>query len=155
MNIYEGNYKAWDFLIIILIGIPCGLVRQCDKNAHYSWTALIERYEVSDDKQESLNEVTNRWKICKIKDTSIDPHIWFNELYNINLKFKKIKVKYEKEKDKLKAHVLYVSPEEYKPVRVSCNVNNENTEFKDLKKEIRWFYKTDLNGRKTQKTYES
>ena len=28
-------------------------------------------------------------------------------------------------------------------------------EFKDLKKEIRWFWKIDLNRRKTQEEYES
>ena len=59
---------------------------------------MIYKYEVSDEKQESLNEVTNRWNNCKIKDTILDPYIWFNELYNLNLKFKKIKAKYEKMK---------------------------------------------------------
>ena len=31
-KIYEGNYKAWNFLIIILIGISFSLVRKCDLN---------------------------------------------------------------------------------------------------------------------------
>ena len=77
--------------MIILIDIPFGLVRQCNENAHKSWKALIDKYEVSDEKQESINEVA---KICNnfgIKDTSQDPDMWFNELYNLDLKFKKIK----------------------------------------------------------------
>ena len=110
MKIYEGNSKAWDFLIISLTDIPFWLVRQCDENAHDTWKDLIDKYEVSDEKQESLNEVTKRWENCKIKDTSLDPDIWFNELYNINLKFNNIKAKYEKYEEKLKAHVFGVLP---------------------------------------------
>ena len=53
-------------------------------------------------------------------------------------------------KEKLKSHVFDVLPEEYKPVRVSYNVKISNMEFKYLKKEICWFWKTDLNRRKTQ-----
>ena len=52
-----------------------------------------------DEKQESLNEVTNRWNKCSIDDTSQDPDIWFNELYNLNLKFNNITAKYEKDED--------------------------------------------------------
>ena len=88
--------------------ILLGLVRQCDENANDAWKALIDKYEVSDEKQESLNEVTNGWKNCKIKGTSLDPYIWFNDLYNFNLKFKKIKAKYENDEDELKAHVVDV-----------------------------------------------
>ena len=60
MNIYEGNSKAWDLIIISLIDIPSGLVMKCDENSHVSWKALIDKYEVSYEKQEILNEVTNR-----------------------------------------------------------------------------------------------
>ena len=48
LNIYEGNSKAWDFLIIRLIEIPFWLVSQCDENSHEACKALIDRYEVSD-----------------------------------------------------------------------------------------------------------
>ena len=34
MKIYEGNSKAWGLLIISLIDISSGLVRQCDNNSH-------------------------------------------------------------------------------------------------------------------------
>ena len=67
--------------------------------------------------------MTNRCNNCKIKDTSLDPEIWFNELYNLNLKFKKIKEEYENYEGKLKADVFDVLPEEYRQVRLSCNVN--------------------------------
>ena len=60
MNIYKGKFKALDLLIISLTDISCGLVRQCDENEHYVWKSLIEKYEVSYEKQEILNEVTNR-----------------------------------------------------------------------------------------------
>ena len=99
MNIYEGNSKAWDLLIMSLTYIPSRLARQCDENSRVSWKALIEKYEVSDEKQESLNEVTNRWNKLRINDTSQDPDIWFNGLYHLNLKFNKIKTKYEKYED--------------------------------------------------------
>ena len=46
---------------------------------------------MSDEKKESFNEVTNRWNNCSIKDRGQDPDIWFNELFNLNLKFKDIK----------------------------------------------------------------
>ena len=95
MNIYEGNSKAWDLLIIIFTDIPFGLVRQCDESEHDSCKAFIDKYEVSEEKQESFNEGTNRWKNCKTKEKILDPAIWFNELYNLNLKFNNIKSKYE------------------------------------------------------------
>ena len=69
----------------------------------------------------------------------------------MNLKFKKIKAKYEKYEDERKAHVFDVLPEEYKKVRVSCNVNFSNVQFKDMKKEIFWFWKTELSRRNTKK----
>ena len=91
MKVYGGNFKAWDFLIIILTDITFDMVRQCDENSYDACKSLIDKYEVSDKKQESLNEVTNRWNNCNIKDTRIDPYILFDGLYNLNLKFKKIK----------------------------------------------------------------
>ena len=54
MEIYEKKSKAWDFLTIILTDKTFGLVRQCDDNAHASWKAFIDKYEVSDEKQENF-----------------------------------------------------------------------------------------------------
>ena len=80
MNIYQGNSKAWDLLIISLVEIPFGLVRKCDENEHDAWKELIDKYEVSNEKQEILNKVTDMWNNCKIKDTSLYPDIWFNDI---------------------------------------------------------------------------
>ena len=112
MKIYEGNSKAWDFLFVGLAYIPCGLFRQCDENAYDVWKDLIDKYKVPYEKHESWNDVTNRWNNFNIKYNSLDPYIWFNELYNLNLNCKKIKAKYEKYKDELRAHVFDVLPEE-------------------------------------------
>ena len=54
-----------------------------------------------------------------IKDTSKYTDIWFNEIFNLNLKFNNIKEKYDKDEDKLKSHAFDILPEYYKPVRVS------------------------------------
>ena len=47
-------------------------------------------------------------------------------------------------------HLFDVLPEEYKPVRVSCNLNISNMDYKDIKKEIHWFWNTELDGGKKQ-----
>ena len=122
MNIYEGNSKDWYLLIISLTYVPFGLTRNCNESAHEACKAQIDKYILLDEKQESLNKVTNRWKICRIKDTSQYPDIWFNELFNLNLKFKKIKAKYEEYEDEIKAQVFDFLPEEYKPAKVSFRV---------------------------------
>ena len=105
---------------------------------------------MSNEKQDNYNEVTNRCNNFRIKDTSQDPDIWFNELFNLNLKFKNIKAKYNKDEYEMKSHVFDGLPEYYKPVRVSCNFNISKMAFKDLNKDIRWFWKTELNRHKTK-----
>ena len=52
-----------------------GLVRQYDENAHDARKSLIDKYGVSDKRQESLNQMTTRWYNCNIKDTILDPDI--------------------------------------------------------------------------------
>ena len=79
-----------------------GLARYCDENSHEAQKALVDNYEASYEKQESLNEVTTSWKNFRIKDTSQNNDICFNELYNLSFKFKKIKEKYEKDNMKLR-----------------------------------------------------
>ena len=51
MKIYEGNSKAWYFLIIILTDIHFGMFRQFDDIAHDTWKVLLDKYEVSYEKQ--------------------------------------------------------------------------------------------------------
>ena len=46
MNIYEGNSKTWDLIIIRWTYIPFGLVTKCDANAHDAWKSSIDKYEV-------------------------------------------------------------------------------------------------------------
>ena len=58
LNIYEGKAKACNFLTTSLTDIPLGLIRKRDENEHEVWKAIIDKYEVSDQKQEVLNEVT-------------------------------------------------------------------------------------------------
>ena len=99
IKIYEENSKAWDFLIISLIEIPSELVRQCDDNSHESCKDLINKHELPYEKQEILNEATNIWNNCIINETSQDPDIQFNGLYNLILRFKNIKAKYENDED--------------------------------------------------------
>ena len=134
MNIYEWNSKAWNLLIIRQTDIPFEMARHCNKNVNESWKELIEKYEVTDKKQEGINEVKNRWTTCSIKDTIQHTYIWSNGLYNLNLNTKKTKEKYEKYEYEMEEHVFDILPEEYKPVRVSWNVKILNMEYKDLKK---------------------
>ena len=51
MKIYEGNSKAWYFLIIILTDIHFGMFRQFDDIAHDTCKVLLDKYEVSYEKQ--------------------------------------------------------------------------------------------------------
>ena len=84
-----------------------------------------------------------------MKDTSKYTNIWFNEILYLNLKFNKIKAKYEKDEDELKACVFDVLPEDYTLARVSCNVNISKMSFKDLKKDIFWFWLRSTSDRKS------
>ena len=48
-----------------------------------------------------MNEVTNRCNNFNIKDTSEYPYVSFNDIFNLNLNFKKIQEKYEKDDNEL------------------------------------------------------
>ena len=121
---------------------------QCYENSHEAWKDIINKYEVSYEKQDMFNEVKNRWNNCRMKGTSQDPDIWFNGSFNLNIKFKKIKANYDKDEDEIKAHIFEILSEDYKPVRLSCNVDISKMVFNDLKKEISWFWKTELDVNK-------
>ena len=47
-----------------MIDTDFGLVSQCNEDTHESWKAIIDKYEVSDEKQESLNKFPNRGEIA-------------------------------------------------------------------------------------------
>ena len=74
-NIYEGNSKAWDFIVISLTNIYFGLVRQCKK----------------------MHMELNKGGTTARSRALVRIQIFFNELYNLNLRFKRIKAKYEKD----------------------------------------------------------
>ena len=57
-------------------------------------------------------------------------------------------------KMKTKSRHMYLMSYLRKQVIVSCNVNIANVQFKDLKKEIRWFWKTELNVRNKKEKEE-
>ena len=67
---------------------------------------LLNKYKVSDEKQESLTDVTMEWSACKINGTKDNLDTWFSELYRIIEKFKNIKREYKKDEVSIKAHVI-------------------------------------------------
>ena len=85
-----------------------------------------------------MNEVKYRWKIFRVR-TKVKILIYGSINYYFNFMFNNINAKYDKDEDEMKAHVFDVTPEYYKPVRISFNVNISKMTFKDLKKEIRCF----------------
>ena len=62
----------------------------------------MRKYKVSDEKAESLTDVTMEWNSCKMDEIDNDPDVWFSRLYRINLKFKKINVNYENNEECMK-----------------------------------------------------
>ena len=142
----KGNADAWDQLVLSLTGTPFDLIMEADEKAHKAWEILINKYEVSDAKQESLTDVTKEWNSAKLEGVQVDPDDWFSTLYRINKKFGKIKPEYEKDDDAMKAHVVVNLPDEYKAVRTNLSMNSEYT-YSDYKKHIRHFWYTELGGK--------
>ena len=87
------------------------MARRCNDNAHELWKALIEKYLVLYEKQESLNGVTNGCNTYMIKDSSQNIDIWYNNLYHLNVNFNKFKEKYEKYEFEKKGHIFDVLTE--------------------------------------------
>ena len=142
----KGNADAWDQLVLSLSGTPFDLILEADENAHKAWKLLLNKYEVSDEKQESLTDVTKEWNSAKLESVRVDPDDWFSTLFRINKKFGKIKKEYEKDEDTMKAHVLVDLPDEYKPVRTNLCMNSAYS-YADYKKHIRHFWYTELGGK--------
>ena len=142
----KGKADAWDQLVLSLTGTPFDLIMEADENAHKAWELLLRKYEVSDEKQESLTDVTDEWHKSKLGSVKMDPDDWFSTLYRINKKFGRIKKEYEKDEDTLKAHVLVNLPEEYKAVRTNLSMNANYT-YEDYRKHIRHYWYTELGGK--------
>ena len=96
LNYENGNTGAWDQLVMSLTGPLFDLIQEADENAHKTWKILLKKYKVSNERSESLKDVTIEWHGCKLEGTCNDPDKWFSELYRINQKFKKINVLDEK-----------------------------------------------------------
>ena len=67
---------------------------------------LVEKYEASSSKLESLSDVVKEWNECKLGLALEDPDDWFRRLFILNQKFKEIKSEYENDQDMMKAHIL-------------------------------------------------
>ena len=142
----KGNADAWDQLVLSLTGTAFDLIQEADENAHKAWKLLLRKYEVSDEKQESLTDVTDEWNKSKLESVKMDPDDWFSTLFRINKKFGRIKKEYEKDEDTMKAHVLVNLPEEYKAVRTNLSMNCDYS-YADYKKHIRHYWYTELGGK--------
>ena len=79
-------------------------------NMKLGWYSLTNM-DFQKKNKKSLNEVANRWNICRVKDTSQSPDVWINELYTLNFNFNKIKIKYEKDENEMESHVFDLLPE--------------------------------------------
>ena len=111
-----GNADACDKLVLSLTGTAFSVIQEADSNAHEAWKLLLDKYDVSSQKQNSLTDVTEEWNNSRLGSVKVDPDDWFPYLYQVNAKFKKIKAKYGKDDDQIKAHVLVNLPEEYEVI---------------------------------------
>ena len=73
LNHEEGNADAWDQLVLSLKGSPFNLIQEADENTYEAWKILLKKYEVSEEKIESLNEATKDWSKCNLGSTRNDP----------------------------------------------------------------------------------
>ena len=143
----EKYNDAWNQLVISLTGTPFTHIMDCEGDPFKAWTKLVEKYEASSTKSESLSDVVKEWNECKLGSVLEDPDDWFGKLFILNQKFKEIKPEYEKDADMMKAHVLSGLPDEYSVLRTQLYTNREAT-FDDYKTFIQGFWWTELNGRK-------
>jgi len=54
----RGNNDAWDQLVLSLTGPTFTLIMEADSDAHIAWKILLNEFEVSEQKQESLTDMT-------------------------------------------------------------------------------------------------
>ena len=142
----DGNAHAWDQLVLSLTGAPFNLILEAKEDAHKAWKILLNKYEVSNEKQESLTDVTIEWGACTLDGIRTDPDMWFSELFRINEKFEKIKVEYKKDEDSIKAHVIACLPEEYKLVKTNLYMNSQY-DYIQYKTHIRHYWYAELGGK--------
>ena len=144
---YEaGNADAWDQVVLSLTGAPFNLILESNGDAYKAWNMLLNKYKVSDEKQESIKDVTIEWVECTINGTRTDPDMWFSELFRINSKFEKIKKDSKKDEDSIKVHVIAYLPEEYTTVRTNLYMNS-HYDYAAYNKYIRHYWYAELGGK--------
>ena len=64
--------------MLSLTGPPFDLTQKADENTHHkAWKILLKKYEMSDERSESLNDVTIEWHECKLEGIRNDSDNWF------------------------------------------------------------------------------
>ena len=147
----EKYYDAWDQLVISLSGTPFSHIMDCEGDPHKAWMKLVEKYEASSTKAESLSDVVKEWNECKLESALEDPDDWFAKLFVLNQKFKGIKVEYGKDEAMMKAHVLTSLPDEYSVLRTQLYTNG-NATYDNYKRFIHGFWWTELGGKRLMET---
>ena len=145
-NYVNGNADAWDQLVLSLSGTAFSVIQEADGDAHEAWKLLLDKYDVSSEKQISLTDVTEEWNNSRLRSTKVDPDDWFTYLYRVNVRFKKIKTEYGKDDDQVKAHVLVNLPEEYKAIQTNLRMNPTYS-YKDYRTHIRNHWLSRLGGK--------
>ena len=144
---YEnGNADAWDQLVLSLSGTAFSVIQEADGDAHEAWKLLLDKYDVSSEKQISLTDVTEGWNNSRLRSTKVDPDDWFTYLYRVNARFRKIKTEYGKDDDQVKAHVLVNLPEEYKAIQTNLRMNPTYS-YKDYRTHIHNHWLSRLGGK--------
>ena len=147
----EKYNDAWDQLVISLSGTPFSHIMDCQGDPYKAWMKLVEKYEASSTKAESLSDVVKEWNECKLGSLLEDPDDWFAKLFVLNQKFKEIKVEYGKDEAMMKAHVLTGLPDEYSVLRTQLYTSQTAT-YDDYKRYIHGFWWTELGGKRLMET---
>ena len=57
----ENYNDVWDQLVISLTGTPFMHIMDCEGDLQRAWMLLVEKYEASSSKSESLSDVVKEW----------------------------------------------------------------------------------------------
>ena len=89
-NYDNGNADTWDQLVLSLSGTAFSVIQEADGDAHGAWNLLLDKYDVSSEKQISLTDVTEEWNNSRLHSTKVDPYDWFTYIYRVNVRFRKV-----------------------------------------------------------------
>ena len=65
----KRNADTWDHLVLSLTGSTITLIMEADGDACVEWNILLNKFDVSEQKQESLTNVTIEWAACRLTST--------------------------------------------------------------------------------------